>query len=347
MTNNGKKIACVALASALCLGVGFSAVLPPLTASADSYAPYLNSYISGLGVQPTMSAVLYEVDSDPTQASSFWQYRTNLDGYADSNSNYTYADTYGTFEVEASIAYAGSYKTLDLNYYQGYYGDLTLESVSFSSCMPSSPRFLHSSQWLCWQSLGLRVNLVVEDVAYVPSFEEVNAEFRIYAYARGENADSNTPYLRSYVYPCTGRVLAGRVMLVNPLPDLATFLADNPEVLYVSHDDGGPAGFMGSITFSLTTDLDGLNEIHINDTGMNNAIMAYNNYQSAEVDYMEQFAVVNNVTRYDIDPLSSVWNVVDGFFSSELFPGFKIGDLLAIAIGSLLLGLFLKIFLGG
>lgn len=347
MTNNGKKIACVALASALCLGVGFSAVLGPISASADSYASYGNSYISGLGVQPTLSAVLYEVGGAITDPASFYQYRTNLGGYADSNENYYYAEATGAFEVEASIAYANTTKTLDFDFYEELYQDYWIDSVSFSSCMPSSPRFLHSWQWDCWRSIQPRITVLVGDDTYFPSLDEVSGEFVVYTYARGENSDSNTPYLRSYTYPCTGRILAGKAIFINPLPTLTEFVTLHTEVLTVPHEDGGTAGIMASIAFHFNHDIEGVNRVLINDTAFNNAIMAYNNYQEYEVAYMERFAEVNNVTLYDIDPLSSMWNVVDGFFNTELFDGFKFGDLLAIAVGSLLLGLFLKIFLGG
>ena len=349
MTNNGKNIACVALASAMCLGVGISAVLGPISVSADSYAPYGNSYISGLGVQPTLSAVLYDRGGLASDPSSFEQFRTNLDGYADSNDNYNSLNIVGSgaFEVESSITYANATKTLDFTFYEESYIDYSIDSVSFSNCMPSSPRFLHSWQWDCWRSINPRIDVLVEDNTYVPSFDEVNCSFVVYAYVRAENTETSTPYLRSYTYPCTGRILGGKVVLTNPLPTLAEFVSLHTEVLAVPHEDGGTAGIMASIAFHFDHDIEGVNLVHINDNSLNNTIMSYNNYHEYEVEYMERFAEVNNVTLYDIDPLSSMWNVVDGFFSTELFDGFKIGDLLAIAVGSLLLGLFLKIFLGG
>lgn len=346
MTNNGKKIACVALASALCLGVGFSAVLGPISASAESLAVYGNSYISGLGIQPTMSAVLYEVGGDPTTQDSFYQYRTSLDGYASSATDYYYHNVVDTFEATADIKYSATTPSVELYYHDDDYQNYWIDSATISSCIPSSPRFLHFWQWDCWRSFAPRVDTWVDDVDYLPTVEEVSGEFVIYAYVRGDNTASNIPYLRSFVFPCTVRILAGRAVFGNPLPALADFVTTYPDVLAVSHEDGGTAGIMASIAFKFDHSIDGVNHIAISDT-LNNTIMSYNNYQEYEVEYMEHFAEVNNVTRYDIDPLSSMWNVVDGFFSTELFDGFKIGDLLAIAVGSLLLGLFLKIFLGG
>ena len=347
MTNNGKKIACVALASALCLGVGFSPVLGPISASASSLDAYGNSSISGLGIQPTMSAIFFERGGDPTDPEALYQYRTNLDGYVEESRDYYYHDVLDTFEATADIKNSAVYKSMELFYHDDDYQNYQFTSVSFSSCMPSSPRFLHFWQWDCWRSFQPRVDLWVDDEVYLPTVNEVEGEFTLYAYVRGDNTESNTPYLQSYSYPCTVKILGGKAAFTNPLPSLADLVTTHPEVLYVPHEDGGIAGIMASIAFNFGTNLDGVNHIAVSDTALNNVYMSYGSYQEYEVAYMERFAVLNNVTRYDIDPLSSMWNVVDGFFSTELFDGFKIGDLLAIAVGSLLLGLFLKIFLGG
>lgn len=111
MTNRTKKIVCATLASTLCLGVGLAVALSPVSASADSYAQYGNSYVSGLGIQPTISAVLYEAGSPVQNTSSYDQYRTDIDGYVDSSKNY-YANNIsgvdGELDVEIEIMYANN-----------------------------------------------------------------------------------------------------------------------------------------------------------------------------------------------------------------------------------------------
>lgn len=216
--------------------------------------------------------------------------------------------------------------------------------------MPSSPRFIQSWQWECWQSTNFQLTLE-SNQTYTPSLADVEAEYTVYTYVRGTDGDHNEPYLRSFSFPVFCRLVAGTFVIPNALPDLDELIATYPDILYVPfNDETAPAGIMASVSLDISlnhSETVGFTSARLYDPNLTNTVMSYGNFQEYEAKYMEHFAEVNQVVLTDVDPLASMWNVVDGFFSAEIFAGFKIGDLLAIAVGSLLLGLFLKIFLGG
>lgn len=333
MTNNGKKIACVALASALCLGVGFSAVLGPISASAESYA-------SGAFVRCPISKMQYEFRSQAVQvpnaiASSvildgslgwfhspiidrypdeFYNYAT--DSYPDDINGYPSLSLYGLATGDFFDGDNTSIKSIGL-----YQANNNLDGKAFDTCTLTlaglnaiPPNQFRDFTFTVYDA-GIYVDMSCSVFDYSARvWRDIRAEFN-----PTSTDQTATIFLSSLGYDLQPYAYTERQTSVYMVRDLVIDIRFNPttqaEIVfeYTPGDYDTPLGYTDTAdsAFSKLTD-------RIEDT-----------------QYVE------------LSPIETIISSVTAFFSTEFVPGFAVGDLLLIALGTMIFGAFLKIFLGG
>lgn len=345
MTNKGKKIACVALASALCLGAGFSAVLPPLTASADGVSYNTPSFDSSsplyLGQFGTISARIYEE-------------------YVNS-ANVTLSTSLPLFSTDEITSQTDTDFALD--------GDLIPSSVRTLYNEDTSLRlyFLPNSSYVPstldeWTSLTLNLrNLVFEKDAFralcdstfisMPYGLNYSADLHVEYLTYDGSYSSYNKTLNNFIYATEDLVTASTSKSLSTLLGAPGNFWVQPA--YIELDDGEFADYLYVIREL---------SIHIyptydNPSAVNAPTASCGMFvPSTEYTWLDYLDYQDMYERYTIDqytgdiippPADILFSPVEAFFATELFEGFTLGNLLAIALGCLLFGLFLKIFAGG
>lgn len=344
MTNNGKKIACVSLASALCLGVGFSAVLGPISASADSIAydsPQRDSSSPLLlGQFGTITARVYD---DMVNGSNIYLstalplFREDADSSTDTN-----------YRLDGDVLYPATWTAY--------------ESVSSALSL----RFLTNSQYTpalvdeCSAiSFNLR-NLVFDfdafrDICdntfvYMPIGWNYRAVVNVEYLTADGSYETYTHTLNNIIYalPSSGLNGADIRHSITQLLGLPTGFWTQPLFINTGETMIDRLYVFREFSLDITPIYD--NTSVANGTG-DCGVFATSNYSWLDyLDYedtLERYYISQQGDTIVPPPADILFSPVEAFFATELFDGFTLGNLLGIALGCLLFGLFLKIFAGG
>ena len=334
MTNNRKKILCATLASALVLGVGISSALVPISAGASSYA-------SGAFGRSPLSKMQYEFRTTATTIPNAVKPSVILTG----NLGWFYTPIADRYPVDFDD-YATDSRPDDVNGYPSLplyglvAGDNYIPSEDIARKLLSVYQSA-SNQSEIWLN---NCTLTLPGLNAIPPNQFQDFTFTTYDAGHYVNMscsvfDYNSRVwrdIRAEYFP-TSTDQTSTIFLSDFGGDLAPYAyTERQTSVYMVRD------LTISIDFNPTTQAELVFEYTPGDF---DTPLGYTD--TADSAFSKLTDRIEDVQYIELSPIETIISSVTAFFATEFVPGFAVGDLLLIALGTMIFGAFLKIFLGG